>query len=92
MVQTEGDQGTLDAAVDECSEQTCRIDEVAQCIDTGLDRGPDEVADEACHDTEYHTHDRYETSAGEEGQGLGQNLFIELVAGRAEPVYRTCCR
>ena len=83
VVQTEGDQSTLDAAVDESSEQTCRIDEIAQCIDTGLDRGPDEVADEACYDTEYHTHDRYETSAGEEGQGLGQNLFIELVAGKS---------
>ena len=60
----------------------------AQCIDTGLDRGPDEVADEACYDTEYHTHDRYETCAGEECQGLGQNLFIELITG--ESCQETC--
>ena len=65
MVQTEGDQRTLDAAVDEGSEETCRIDEIAKCIDTGLDRGPDKVADEACYDTEYHTHDRYETGVPE---------------------------
>ena len=83
MVQTEGDQSTLDAAVDEGSEETCRVDDVAQCIDTGLDHRPDEVADEACEDTEYHTHDRDETCAGEERQGLGQNLFVEFITGKS---------
>jgi hypothetical protein len=34
VVQTEGDQGTLDAAVDEGSEETCRINDVAEQVDT----------------------------------------------------------
>ena len=82
MVQTERDQSTLDAAIDEGSEETSRIDQVAKCIDTGLDRRPYEIADEACENTKDHTHDRDETCAGEESQGLGQNLFVELITGQ----------
>ena len=80
MVQTEGDQGTLDAAVDEGSEQTRSLDDAAQSEDHVLDDGPHDIEDSAGHNTEDHADDRDETCAREEGQRIRKLGLIELIA------------
>ena len=80
VVQTEGDQGTLDAAVDKGSEQTRSLDDAAQSEDHVLDDGPHDIEDSAGHNTEDHADDRDETCAREEGQRIRKLGLIELIA------------
>ena len=79
MVQTEGDQRTLDAAVDKGSEVAGRDNDAAQRVDSGLDDRPYKVADDTGQDTEDHADDRDKTRAAEEGQRVRNLLLIEFV-------------
>ena len=80
VVQTERDERTLDAAVNECPEVSCRLDNAAQCVDAALDDRPYHEHQRADDDAADHADDGHETRSGEEGKRVGQLHFIEVVA------------
>ena len=82
VVQAEGDEGTLDEAVQPGTGVAAGQHKAAQVIDAGLDGGPDVVHGDAHHQVGGGGDDGDEPGATEEGEHLGQlNLIEPIVQG-----------